>query len=57
MFRQLLRSRAKHVIILLPLGLAVGTVVGGLFGDVAFGVVTGAGLGTLLGGLFALRAR
>jgi len=57
MFQRLLRSRAKHLVILLPLGLVVGTAIGAIFGDVWFGVLAGLGLGILLSGLFTLRAR
>ena len=57
MFQRLFRSRAKHVVVLLPLGLVVGMAVGAIFGDVRFGVLAGLGLGALLSGLFTLRAR
>ncbi len=57
MFQRLLRSRAKHLVILLPLGLVVGTAIGAIFGDVRFGVLAGLGLGIVLSGLFTLRAR
>lgn len=56
MVARLLHSRAKHVIILLPLGLVVGTVVGAMFADVGFGVLAGFGIGILLSGLFTFRA-
>ena len=57
MFQRLLRTRAKHLVVLLPLGLVVGTAVGAIFGDVRFGVLAGLGLGIVLSGLLTLRAR
>jgi len=55
MFSRLVHSRARHVLILGPLGLIVGTVVGALFNDVLFGLLAGFALGLLFSGLFALR--
>jgi len=55
MFSKFVHSRARHVLILIPLGLIVGTVVGALFNDVLFGLLAGFVLGLLFSGLFALR--
>lgn len=55
MFPKLIHSRARHVLILGPLGLIVGTIAGTLFNDVLFGLLAGFVLGLLLSGLFVLR--
>jgi RsiW-degrading membrane proteinase PrsW (M82 family) len=53
--RRLQLGRWKHLVTLLPLGLALGTI-GGLVGrDLLFGVAVGAGFAVLYGLLFALR--
>jgi len=55
--QRLARSRLKHVVVLVPMGLLVGTAVGAAFGDALFGVLAGLAIGIVLGGLFSLRAR
>jgi len=49
-------GRWRHLVLLLPLGVAFGTVVGVLFHDVLFGLGVGAGFGAVFGLLFAWRA-
>ena len=54
-FRKLMASRWRHVVILLPLGAAVGTLFGLIFSDLAYGVMIGLAFGAGFGLLFALR--
>jgi uncharacterized membrane protein len=53
--RSLLRSRWRHVLILVPLGAVVGLLIGFLFRDLSFGVAVGAGFGVGFGLLLAAR--
>ena len=55
LLRRILSSRWRHVLILLPLGAAVGTVFGFAFSDLAYGVMIGLAFGAGFGLLFALR--
>ena len=55
LFRRLLASRWRHVLILLPLGAVIGTAFGLLFSDLAYGVMIGLAFGAGFGLLFALR--
>ena len=55
MLRRLGRSRARHVLVLAPLGAAIGTLVGVVFRDLLFGLAIGSVLGVLFGAVFALR--
>ncbi len=48
-------GRWRHIVLLVPLGVAVGAVVGLLWDDIVFGLLAGAGLGAAFGLLFALR--
>ncbi len=57
MFRRWLRVRARHFLILIPVGLVVGTLVGWAFNDVLFGLAIGPTLGALFAMLFTLRGR
>jgi len=52
---RLFGTRWRHVIILLPLGAAVGLVMGIVFRDLWFGLGVGALLGALFGFLLAIR--
>ena len=51
----LLASRWRHLLFLVPLGLAIGLAVGWIFRDVLFGVTVGGGMGVAFGLLLALR--
>lgn len=53
--RKLLRGRAKHFVLLLPMGLVVGALVGVGFHDIIFGLVVGLGFGFALALLFTLQ--
>ena len=55
MLPKLLASRWRHVVILLPLGAAIGSIVGLLMRDLWFGARVGAILGGLFGLLLAIR--
>ncbi|MEA3238979.1 MAG: hypothetical protein U9Q94_04260 [Candidatus Bipolaricaulota bacterium] len=55
MWRNLLRGRARHFVLLLPMGLVVGAVVGVGFHDVLFGLAAGAIFGLALGLLLTLQ--
>jgi len=55
MWRNLLRGRTRHFALLLPIGLAVGAVVGVGFHDVLFGLAAGAIFGLALGLLLTLQ--
>jgi len=57
MLKRVAQSRAKHFLFLLPLGAAVGTLVGAALHDVLFGLAAGSILGLLVATLFTLRAR
>ena len=57
MLRRLARSRARHFLVLLPLGAAVGTLVGAALQDVLFGLAVGSILGVLFAALFTFRVR
>jgi len=48
-------GRWKHLVTLLPLGLAVGAIAGAIWHDLAFGLVAGAGFAVFYGLIFALR--
>jgi len=50
-----LASRWRHLLFLLPLGLAIGLAVGWIFEDLLFGVAVGGGMGVAFGLLLALR--
>ena len=52
---RLFASRWRHVLILLPLGAAVGCIVGLAMRDLWFGVRAGVVLGGLFGLLLAIR--
>lgn len=49
-------GRWRHLVVLVPLGVAVGAVAGFGFGDVLFAVGVGAAFGTAFGLLLAWRA-
>lgn len=49
-------GRWRHIVVLVPLGLAVGAAAGFGFDDVLFGVGVGAAFGVIFGVLFAWRA-
>ncbi|MDD4903654.1 MAG: hypothetical protein PHX77_04055 [Candidatus Bipolaricaulis sp.] len=49
-------GRWRHIVRLVPLGLAVGGIVGALFRDPWYGLAVGAGFGVVLGLLFAWHA-
>ncbi len=49
-------GRWRHLVVLLPLGVAVGAAAGFGFDDLVFGLEMGAALGLVLGLLFAWRA-
>ena len=55
MWRRLLRGKARHFVFLLPMGLAVGALVGIGFHDVLFGLAVGAVLGLAFTLLFTLQ--
>jgi len=55
MLSNLLASRWKHVIRLLPMGAIVGLVIGYLFHDLLYGLLVGCVFGGLLGLLFVVR--
>jgi len=55
MLGSLRTSRWRHVAILLPLGAAIGVIVGAILRDVWFGVRVGVVLGGLFGLLLAIR--
>ena len=48
-------SRWRHVLFLIPLGLAIGLAIGWIFGDLVFGVAVGGGMGGAFGLLLAVR--
>ena len=48
-------SRWRHVLTMLPLGAAIGLVIGLIFRDLLFGVGVGAALGCAFGLLLAVR--
>jgi len=48
-------SRWRHLLILVPLGLAIGLAIGWIFRDLLFGVAVGGALGAAYGLLLALR--
>jgi hypothetical protein len=48
-------GRWKHLVILLPLGVAIGAVGGLIWNDLLFGLAIGAGFGIFYGLIFALR--
>jgi len=52
---RLASSRWRHVLFLVPLGLAIGLAVGWIFRDLLFGVAVGGGMGAAFGLLLALR--
>ncbi len=56
MSNQTTHQRLRHFVILVPLGLGVGAVVGYLFGDLTFGLLSGIGLGVLIAAVFAIQA-
>ncbi len=49
--------KARHFVILIPMGLAVGAVVGLLFRDPLFGLLSGFVLGSLIASIFAIQTR
>ncbi|MDD5219489.1 MAG: hypothetical protein PHV11_02835 [Candidatus Bipolaricaulis sp.] len=49
-------GRWRHIVRLVPLGLAVGGIVGALFRDPWYGLAVGAGFGVVFGLLFAWHA-
>ena len=55
MLSRLLASRWRHVLLLLPLGAAIGCIVGLVMRDLWFGVRVGVVLGGLFGLLLAIR--
>jgi len=55
MWRRLLQGRARHFVLLLPMGLVVGAVVGVGFHDVLFGLAVGAIFGLALALLLTLQ--
>ncbi|MBU0595566.1 hypothetical protein KJ567_02635 [Candidatus Bipolaricaulota bacterium] len=55
MASRLLTSRWRHLLIMLPLGAAIGLVIGLIFRDLLFGVGVGAALGCAFGLLLAVR--
>ncbi len=50
-------GKLRHFVILIPLGLAVGAIVGLLFRDPLFGLLSGFVLGVLLASIFAIQTR
>ncbi len=48
-------GRFRHLVMLVPLGAAVGAVGGLIWQDVLFGMAVGVGFGVVYGLLFALR--
>ena len=52
---KLFASRWRHVLVLIPLGLAIGLAIGWIFRDPVFGVAVGGGMGVAFGLLLALR--
>lgn len=50
-------TKARHFVILIPLGLSVGAIVGLLFHDPLFGLLSGFVLGVLIASLFAIQTR
>ncbi len=55
MWRKVMHGRARHFALLLPMGLAVGAVVGVGFRDVLFGLAAGAIFGFALALLLTLQ--
>ncbi|MCD6136562.1 hypothetical protein J7J63_07630 [Candidatus Bipolaricaulota bacterium] len=53
--RRLLRGKGKHFMLLLPMGLVIGALVGVGFHDVLFGLTVGAIFGLALALLFTLQ--
>ena len=49
-------GRWRHLVVLVPLGVAVGAVAGFGFDDLLFGLAAGAAFGVVFGLLFAWRA-
>ena len=52
---RLAASRWRHVLFLIPLGLAIGLAIGWIFRDLLFGIAVGGGMGVAFGLLLALR--
>ena len=48
-------SRWRHLLLMCPLGIGIGLIVGLVFRDVLFGLAAGGGLGILFGLLLAFR--
>jgi RsiW-degrading membrane proteinase PrsW (M82 family) len=48
-------GRWRHLAILLPLGLAVGSLVGLIWNDLLFALAVGAGFAVFFGLIFAIR--
>jgi len=55
MTKRPISPRLRHFVILIPGGLLVGVIVGLLFHDPLFGLLSGIGLGVLIATLFALQ--
>lgn len=55
MLHNLLTSRWKHLIRLIPMGAIIGLGFGYLFQDVLYGLLVGCVFGVLLGLMFAVR--
>ncbi len=53
--KRTISPRLRHFIILIPLGLVVGSIVGWAFQDPLFGLLSGIGLGILIATVFALQ--
>ena len=55
--KTILHSRARHLVMLTPLGLATGAILGALFDDLVYGLLAGLVLGLAFSGLLALRVK
>jgi len=55
--KRALRAWVRHLLILLPLGAAVGILAGLLFHDILFGLVVGLAIGAGFSIMFALRTQ